>query len=209
MRILFAPTEVAGQMQLLVEALRRRGQMATAVCYEQPSSMHRINDVHTGFDGLQPRLWRAFRQSLFAAWAVTNYDIFHFFFGNSLLPAGLDLPWLKRLGKKVLVHFHGSDIRNSRLFQYEENIVLGKPATSPPIQKPWQRRSLERWRRYADVMLVSTPDLLRIAPEAKLVQQAIDLSQWEYQPEPPDSSPHEIRIVHAPTDRNKKGTNGL
>jgi glycosyltransferase involved in cell wall biosynthesis len=206
MRILFAPEEIGGQMQLLSEALRRRGHMATAVCYDEPSFAGHINDVNMGFNDRQLRLWRVFRQCLFAAWALQTYDVFHFFFGKSLLPAGLDLPWLKRLGKKVLVHFRGSDIRSSSLFQYQEKRLLGEPATSPSLQSPQQRRCLERWRRYADAMLVSTPDLLRIVPEAKLIQQAIDLSRWEYKPEPLDSNPQEIRIAHAPTVRYKKGT---
>lgn len=206
MRILFAPSEICGQMQLLAEALRRKEHMATAVCYEQPSFTGYVNDVNMGFNGRQPRLWKAFRQGLFAAWAVPNYDVFHFFFGKSLLRRGMDLPWLERLSKKVLVHFRGSDIRSSSFFEYQKRRILGDPTTSPPLQSPQQRRCLERWRRYADDILVSTPDLLRIVPEAKLVQQAIDLSQWEYEPEPPDSNPQEIRIVHAPTVRYKKGT---
>ncbi|MFC2071733.1 glycosyltransferase family 4 protein [Chloroflexota bacterium] len=206
MRILFAPEEICGQMQLLVETFRQKGYFATAVTYEEPGFTEYVNDVNMGFNNRQPRLWRAFRQSLFAAWAVPNYDVFHFFFGRSLLNRRLDLPWLKRLGKNVLVHFHGSDIRNSDFFIYKSEFFSGELATPPPLQNPQQRKLLERWRRYADIILVSTPDLLRIVPEATLVQQAIDLSQWEYEPEPLGGNPQEIRILHAPTSRYKKGT---
>ncbi len=206
MRILIAPHEICGQMQLLAETFRCRGHMATAVSYEQSSYLEWVNDINMGFNDHQTRLLRVIRQGLFTAWTVPTYDIFHFFFGKSLLPMGLDLPWLKRLGKKVVVHFRGSDIRPKSFFEYQKKHFLGDTTLAYPLQSPQQRHMLNRWQRYADFMLVSTPDLLRIVPEAKLIQQAIDLSQWEYELEPPDGSPQEIRVAHAPTARNKKGT---
>ncbi len=202
MRILFAPEEIGVQMQLLAEAFRKRGHMATAVCYEPPVAV--INDVNISRNGKQSRLQKAIQQSLLTVWAIQNYDIFHFFYGKSLLPWRLDLPFLKRTGKKVFVHFRGSDIRSQTFALHPDKYFLGYEDYSipPPIQNPWQRKNLERWRRYADSMFVSTPDMLEIVPEAKLVPQAIDLSLWDYQLEPLGESPEVIRIMH-PFTSNK------
>ena len=202
MKILFAPEEIGVQMQLLADAFRKRGYMATAVHYDKPICV--LNDVNIRYNDRQPRLQKAIRQSLFTAWAVQNYDVIHCFFGRSLLPRGVDLPWLKRTGKKVFVHFRGSDIRNPYFAGHPTEHFLGYNdySTPPPIQSPEQRKSLERWRRYADSIFVSTPDLLEIVPEAKLVPQTIDLSQWDYQLEPLGESPELIRIAY-PASINK------
>ncbi|MFC1932963.1 glycosyltransferase family 4 protein [Chloroflexota bacterium] len=205
MRILFAPTEICGQQQLLAKGFRQRDHVATSARFHLPPPGGHINDINLGFQQ-QSKLGRVLKQGLFAVWAAQNYDIFHFFFGDSLLPWRLDLPFLKRMGKKVFVHFRGSDIRNSLFFQFQEERFLGKQTTPPRLQTPQQHRSLKRWRRYADDIFVSTPDLLRIVPEAKLVQQAVDLSRWDYYLEPLDVNPQEIRVAHAPHGREKKGT---
>ncbi|MFC1932955.1 glycosyltransferase family 4 protein [Chloroflexota bacterium] len=203
MKILFATHPIGVQMQLLAETLRRKGYMATAVCYDKPDCL--LNDVNIRYNDGQSRLRKAMRETLFTAWAVQNYDIIHFFYGGrTLLPKGLDLPWLKRTGKKVFVHFRGSDIRNRDFVFHPTEHFLGynDHSTPPPIQSPEQRKILGRWRRYTDGMFVSTPDLLEIVPEAKLVPQTVDLSQWDYQLEPLGESPEVIRIAY-PASINK------
>lgn len=42
---------------------------------------------------------------------IGKYDIFHFYFSHTFLPYGLDLPFLKMLGKKSVMSYCGSDIR--------------------------------------------------------------------------------------------------
>lgn len=208
MRILIAPREINGQMQLLAEAFRKKGHYATAVAYEPV--LKYMDDVQLGLNG-GSRAGRGLKTLAFAAWAVSNYDVFHFFYGLSLLPRHTDLPWLKRLGKKVYVHFRGADVLNyENFFGYQRNKLLGNHTEVPPWQSPRQRQSLERWRKHADRLIVVEPELLLAVPEATMVQQSIDLSQWEYTPEPEGESPREVTILHGlhrdPMWRWKKGT---
>lgn len=42
---------------------------------------------------------------------IRDVDIFHFFFGRSLITFHLDVPFLKLAGKKIIMRFMGSDIR--------------------------------------------------------------------------------------------------
>jgi glycosyltransferase involved in cell wall biosynthesis len=64
---------------------------------------------------------------------------------------------------------------------------------------------------WADVTIVSTPDLLEFVPSAFLMPGPVDLTRWT--PRPPRSTPfsHDdpVRVLHAPSDREIKGTHYL
>ncbi len=107
----------------------------------------------------------------------SDYDIFHFHV-SSVMHFGLDLPVWKALGKKIVINYRGSEIRNKK----------------PPFLHT----------KLADVCLVSTPDLLEFVPRASWLPNPIDLDQ--YRPTYPDPSPEVIRILHAPSNRDLKGT---
>lgn len=209
-KILFCPHEIGGQMQLMVEELRRRGHYATAATYTQEWVSH-VNDVHINLQHVKGKFRKQLRVLLFTLWAANNYDIFHFFWGKSFYRLGrfphVDLPLLRRMGKKVFVHYRGIDIVDLAYFDYLRARTAGDEVKEPPMSRPDQQRSLKMWKRYAHRELVSEPDLLRLAPQAEMVQQACDLNYWKPEREHPKS--HDdgiIRIVHAPTLRRKKGT---
>lgn len=208
-RILFAPHEIGGQMQLMAEEMRRRGCFATAATYTQEWFGY-VNDIHLQLDRYSSA-GKHIRSLLFTLWAAANYDIFHFFWGKSLYGFGrwphLDLPLLRRLDKKIFVHFRGIELVDLAYFDYLRARTAGDDVVEPPMSRPDQLRSLASWRRYAHRMLVSEPDLLWVAPEAEMVQQAIGLDKWIPERAYPQS--HEdgiIRIAHAPSMRRKKGT---
>ncbi|MFC1878382.1 hypothetical protein ACFLZW_00575 [Chloroflexota bacterium] len=210
MKILFAPHEIGGQMQIMAEELRRRGYFATAATYTQEWYGH-VSDIHLSTNRVKSKLRKHLRVILFSLWAASNYDIFHFFWGKSLygfdfLPH-LDLSLLRRLNKKIIVHFRGTDVIDIAYFDYLNGMLLGENLTEPPISRPEQLKSLNKWRRYADHLLISWPGLFRVIPEATVVPQAIDLDYW--QPSRPHPLSHEdgiIRIAHAPSRRRTKGT---
>lgn len=209
-KILFCPHEIGGQMQLMVEELRRRGYYATAATYTQEWFGH-INDIHLNLQHIQSRMKKHTRTLLFGLWAAANYDIFHFFWGASLYGVQgfphLDLPLLRRLGKKVFVHFRGLDLIDLKYFDYLRSRTAGDDVQEPALSRPDQLASLRKWKRYAHRMLVSEPDLFRVVPEAHMIQQAIDLSAWTPELTKPKSAEDGIiRIAHAPSMRRKKGT---
>jgi glycosyltransferase involved in cell wall biosynthesis len=207
-RILFAGHEIGGQMQLMVEELRRRAYAARAAGFVANWTGSR-NDINLDLNRVSGRLALQWRRLAFASYAVRNFDLFHFFWGQSLFGLDVvphtDLPFLKLLGKKVFVHFRGLDIVDLAYFDYLRAVSVGKTIAVPPRSRPDQIRALSLWRRYADRMLVSEPDLLEIVPEAELVPQTIDTEYWS---PAGNSAPRNgtIRIVHAPTMRRKKGT---
>jgi len=209
-KILFAPHEIGGQMQLMAEELRRRGYYATAATYTQEWYGH-VNDIHLNLNPRKGRVRTHLHTILFTLWAAYNYDIFHFFWGESLYGIGrfprLDLPWLRRFGKKIFVHFRGIDVVDLAYFDYLRAKTAEDDVPEPPMSRPDQLRSVAQWRRYADRLLVSEPDLLWVVPEAQMVQQAIDLRYWRAdQRRRPSDEDGIIRIAHAPSMRRKKGT---
>ena len=108
---------------------------------------------------------------------VGDYDILHFHY-FSVLPFGLDLPLWKMLGKKIVFHYHGDDIRNK-----------GEGMLS---------------RHYAGAVLVSTPDLLAWSPRARWMPNPIDLKKYPYIGV--EDQERKLRILHAPSVPKVKGT---
>lgn len=112
-----------------------------------------------------------------------EYDIFHFHFHfqyRSLLPFGVDVLLWKALGKRVIIHHHGLDIR-----------FIGE---------------LRMYTKFTDKIFVSTPDLLEWSPTAIWIPNPIDLEKFSYVGVENKSKSEEIIIVHAPSNRTIKGT---
>lgn len=207
LRVLIAPTEVGGQMQLLAETLRRQGHLATSLSYRHPdaSALGYINDVTLDYGFGSGRLSLLSDILLLLPFLVRRYDVFHFFYGQSLLPKlHWDLPLLRRMGKRIIVHFRGSDIvvRGPSVGVSSRDDIL----TAEVQLHERGKQLLKMWRRYADALLVSTPDLKQVVPDAKMVQQAIDLNKWNGESSKLQSGSEPIRVAHAPTNRAKKGT---
>jgi hypothetical protein len=73
-----------------------------------------------------------------------------------------------------------------------------------------QQIKLKRWRRFADCMLVSTPDLLEFVPQATLFPQVVDISTLSnYRTTSTKRSRSILRVGHAPTRRSTKGTDTI
>ena len=105
-------------------------------------------------------------------------DVFHFYFGLPLVPNSLQFPILRATGKKSVFHFLGSDIR-------------GKT----PAELAYGKR--------ANAEIVGSYAARRWVPEAHVVPPGLDLRPFT--PVPPSDNPRPL-VVHAPSNREKKGT---
>ena len=175
LRVVHCPVNTAGVPWANVEALRRKGVDAKLVVFER-GKLHPEADVDLGrpqgFLRSQAVQWRAFARLL------PQTDVFHFYFGLTLVPKSLQFPILRALRKKSVYHFLGSDIR-------------GKT----PAELAYGRR--------ADAQIVGSFDALRWVPEAEMIPPGIDLRPFT--PVPPSDRERAI-VVHAPSNREKKGT---
>jgi glycosyltransferase involved in cell wall biosynthesis len=100
---------------------------------------------------------------------VARYETVHAHFMYTLTREGWELPILKRLGRKLVVHFRGCEARDG-----ERNVALHPDVNicqecdhKPPIcglSQSARRRELARL--YADRILVTTPDMLDFNADA-------------------------------------------
>ena len=159
-----------------VQALRRKGIDARLVVFNtQAAHPEADEDLH-----LPPGpAWR--RQAMqFRALAklLPSTDVFHFYFGLTLVPKRIQFPILKTARKKSVFHFVGSDIRGKT----PDELAYG---------------------RLADAQIVGSYDAARWIPEAEVVPPGIDLSGIE--PVPPRAD-GPVRVAHAALSRRRKGT---
>ncbi len=105
-------------------------------------------------------------------------DIFHFYFGLTLVPKSIQFPLLRLLRKKSVFHYLGSDIRGKT----PAELAFGKRANAE---------------------IVGSYDAIRWVPEAHVIPPGLDLRPFT--PVPPSDNPRPL-VVHAPSSREKKGT---
>jgi glycosyltransferase involved in cell wall biosynthesis len=173
--VVHCPVNTAGVPWANVQALRRRGVDAELVVFNRyilHPEADRSLERHGGLMRRQATQWRALLELL------PRTDVFHFYFGLTLVPRKLQFPILRAFGKKSVMHYLGSDIR-------------GKSPTELAFGKN------------AGAEVVGSFDAIRWVPEAEVIPPGIDVRAIE--PSPPSERDRPV-IVHAPSSRRRKGT---
>ena len=175
LRVTHAPVNIAGIPWENVQALRRKGVDARLVVFER-GQLHPEADWSLDRHAALPlRLAQQF--AAFARLAPKT-DLFHFYFGLTLIPKSLQFPLLRLLRKKSVFHYLGSDIRGRT-----------------PAQLAFGKR--------ADAEIVGSYDAIRWVPGAHVIPPGLDLRPFT--PVPPSDAARPL-VVHAPSNREKKGT---
>jgi len=200
-RILHAPADVGGHAAGLAQAERELG-LHSDVAVFSPGPYGYASDIE--FDLRDRPVWRRFgRRALFTLRALREYDIVHFNFGQSLLTlraAGHvlnELPLLRRAGITILVTFQGCDVRpQSQCFCTQEHCRA---------EDRYRLPNAVRFLRYADRCFHLNPDLRRWLPGSRFLPYAsVDLNA--VRPRADSGSREVVRIAHAPSNREVKGT---
>jgi glycosyltransferase involved in cell wall biosynthesis len=159
-----------------VQALRRRGVDAELVVFNRyplHPEADRSLERRGGFARRQLTQWRALLGLL------PTTDVFHFYFGLTLVPRSVQFPILRALHKKSVMHYLGSDIRGKS----PAELAFG---------------------RNAGAQLVGSYDAIRWVPEAEVIPPGIDVGSIE--PAYPPTDRKRPVILHAPSSRRRKGT---
>jgi len=183
LRVVHCPVNIGGIPATNVAALKRKGVDARLLMFHPPRLRSDEPDIVLNTpDGL----WRRqLVQARALAKLLPETDVFHFYFGLTIVPRSLQFPILKATRKKSVYHFLGSDIRRKTPEELE-------------------------YRKRADAQIVGSYDAIRWVPEAAVVPPGIDLSRY-----PVASVNGNRRgdgrplVVHAPSDRRKKGTDSV
>ena len=176
LRVVHCPVNTAGVPWQNVEALRRHGVDAKLVVFERyrlhPEADWSL-DREGGFIRRQLAQWRAFLQLL------PKTDVFHFYFGLTLIPKSFQFPILRLLPQEV-----GAALPRAR------TSAAARPRSSP-------------YSGSADAQIVGSYDAIRWVPDAHVVPPGIDLR--EFQPVLRAERERPL-VVHAPSNRVRKGT---
>jgi glycosyltransferase involved in cell wall biosynthesis len=174
LRVTHAPVNTAGVPWQNVQALRRKGVDAQLVVFERyklhPEADWSL-DRSGGFARKQLVQWRALAKLL------PGTDVFHFYFGLTLVPKSLQFPILRAARKKSVFHYLGSDIRGKT----REQLAFG---------------------RRADAEIVGSYDAIRWVPEAHVIPPGVDLRDYTVA----QADNQRPVILHAPSSRRRKGT---
>jgi glycosyltransferase involved in cell wall biosynthesis len=179
LRVVHCPVNMGSIGWTNVQFLRKKGVDARLVLFKprrlRPYEVDVVLNVPDSF------VLRQFVQFRALAKLLPTTDVFHFYFGLTLVPKSIQFPILKAFRKKSVFHYMGSDIRGKT----PQELAYGKRA---------------------DAEIVGSYDAIRWVPQAHVVPNGLDLTKYE-PVSPPRNTP--VRIVHAPTSRQKKGTDWL
>jgi len=201
MKILHAPSEIAGQTSILARALRDLGVEAHSLATNPTFAQYAVDEMKP-YDAWPPLPRYAGYAGLLAK-HLARWDVFHFHFGRTLIPPhNLDLPLYRMLGKTVVYHFHGCDVRDRALMRARHAHSTCTECEPPFCIPARQKRILREADRFAAAEIVSTPDLLESAPRAMQMHVAVWLA--DYAVGPVRQTPR--LVLHAPTHRLIKGT---
>jgi len=162
-----------------VNALRRRGIDARLLLFRRAPHRPEEGDIFLDLPGKSFARRQGAQMRAFLG-VLPETDVFHFYFGLTLIPKKLQFPILRLTRKKSLFHFLGADIRD----RPRHELVYGLKA---------------------DARVVGSYDALRYVPfDAHVLPPGIDVGA--YTPAFPEEHDEPVRVVHAPSSREKKGT---
>jgi len=196
LRVFFGPFHIGGMLWEYRTGLRALGVDAKVIVF----SNHRFDyPADIKYKSINNRYLKYLKSSLlgfiFLPRLIHNYDVFHFIYGMSLTYYKLDVFILKLFRKKIVMQFVGSDIRPRKISKNEKLSINKK------------KQLTKFWEKYADA-IISFPEYSQLLTKKyNILPLGYDLEYWKaFKPKTSTKSAGKILIVHAPTDREKKGT---
>lgn len=194
------------QAGLFAKELRENG--IESISVTQADSFKRLIDIellHGGnvFQKAYKHTWNILKKFYW----FFKYNTFHFYFGNSLFPKQIDLPFYKFFGKKIVFHYLGKDVKlyKQSIERYKiSNMAYssGKPEEAIKMDEKITKRLLFE-TKYAAMQFVCSPIYSEFVKGSVLLPLAIDLAPYKFSPVKAGDT---LKILHAPTSRLNKGT---
>lgn len=194
MKIVHSPTEIAGQMSTLVEGLRAFGHTANGYNWFHTYLKYGGGIVNTD----------AYELKNVIEPLVHYADVIHFHNGNSFLLQNRDVPLIHGIGKKMVMHHWGNDVR-TRAGSRKYN-----PYPIPPsyLEDESIHQRLVFLSRYIDHCIVQDyelyPHVTGYYKHVHVLPLACKVGKITPRYPAPDN-PVPV-IIHAPTNREFKGS---
>ncbi len=194
--------EIANQMWTITQGLSNLGIFAKTLCY-YPTYLNFESNFVLDLQSIPDPNEQMIKARQCAELLIPQFDIFHFHFATSLTLDYSDLPTLRNLGKKVVTHYWGSEVR-----------MLSKALKINPYVKV-KVQNEDRIKYMLDIMsnyipycIVGDYELYEYVKDyfdnVHVIPALIDLEK--YKPQSDQSKNEKFLIVHAPTSPEIKGS---
>ena len=210
MRIFHGPVNIGGVGRYLADWQRQQGALADFIVFTEHAHARQKSHLalHINAYGFIPKVVITLSHFLLC---LAKYDIFHFDFGNSLLPGNLDLPLLKLFRKKMLMTYYGSDIRlmavERRRNPYAAYLAFG---SNQPARDKWKKLKM-RWQGlWIDRFFAVREEYdwaITCIPPARVIADIWITNPFDLAAYTPEFQTHPVPVlIHAPTNPGVKGT---
>jgi hypothetical protein len=203
-KVLHLPFSVGGHSSGLSIAEKKAG-YDSFVVFKKKSWLDYPSDLH-----LSEGLFSPIKNIVFFLKIRKKYDIFHFNYGSSLIDYNylgillLDVPFYKA-GAKIIMTYNGSDARLCHPLNYWPQLSQPKHYFLRAVKYYIKKIKIKKASKYSNSILALNPDLLNYLPKnAKFFPYMIS-DWWDIQRDNYLVN-NKIKIIHAPTSRDFKGT---
>lgn len=200
MNVLHGMSEISGQGIYTVRGLCRNGVKAELALFSDAKNIHAADII----------LDREDRQAVreFAERMAKETDVFHSHAGDTILPDQSDLDLFRDNDVKIFAEFHGTEIRY--IFNDATLPFAPRESISSEEREQRQKRLLDLIGKSDGIILHSEgqyPYLPQpLSTPVYIVPLRVDIGRLEPRYE---TGNERLRIVHAPTNRQFKGTEGI
>jgi hypothetical protein len=223
-KLLFASVDIGWRVALYRKFLiTKKGfnRIESFVKYKVPSKQYQTNYDYQFQFSRYPAFIQWIISFAFFIYALFRFNTFYFFSGETILTRRLrilEFQIYKLLRKKIIMHFVGSDIRNPNHLKWLNQNVDRLSTKMKKYAQPldWQAKLISDSQKYADHILVSTPDLLQIIPSAEYYPVLIDANHFQNECKKAAISSRsnffktdKIKVLHAPSNVQLKGSDAI
>lgn len=194
-RIFHGIVNYGTQAGFFAEALRKAGYEAISVTYADEYKRKIDIDISQTCNSSISIVRKYKRLKLLLSFFF-KYDIFHFYFGRTLLPHNIDAPFYRIFGKKVLMEYLGTDV----------DLWLGLNGVDwrgRPVDRVKLVKRVKKQANQFERQLVCGPQYYEFVDNSIIVPLAIDINDYSYHPLKIKDG-HVLTIMHCPTDRKAK-----
>jgi glycosyltransferase involved in cell wall biosynthesis len=206
MKVLMGPVNIAGQPIKLVKELKRRGINADLLQYGEHSFGYKADKIVDISDGDRATTQIETIKDVIAE----DYDIYHFwlrslFFGGVYERfTGMDLPFLKSRGAKIVYRFTGQDLRYQSVQREKNPYNVYQYGYESEIDEDLQRSYIDFIEHYVDQFVVQDREMKSYREDASIIRRSMDIDDWEYVGVQEDTD--KPLVIHAPSNPELKGT---
>lgn len=214
MKVIHLPVNISSQISSTVRALNLLGVEARGLA----RNLSNIQ-VHTGIEtvdwfgrpGPAGRLWRGIRWRWKLIRALAWADVVHWHWGDTTCKQ-MDLRLSAWLGKKRLVEFWGDDLRDPAIATRDNRFLARVYAENPELANKRSMATQILFQRQGFSCLIPGYELgdyvdASIFPGFYQTRPRLFLD--DYSPVFPDPARRRPIVVHAPSDKAKKGTEAV